>query len=98
MKTLAILDKDLVDALKKYPGSNWMMFGTNSEKWPEPILVKKLVIMLIAAGILRYYPEQKEKSPGKFEVTIYGSLAFVAGDNTLALSNATYWTLLLLKD
>ena len=99
MKTPAILDKDLVDAIKKYPGSNRMIFGTNTEKRPEPILVKKLVLMLIAAKIVRHYPERKEKTPGTFEVTIYGSLAFVDGDNTtLAITDSTYWSLLPLKD
>ena len=29
-----------------------------------------------------YYPEQKERSPGMFEVMIYGSLVFVEGDDT----------------
>jgi hypothetical protein len=99
MKTPAILDKDLVDAIKKYPGSNRLIFGTNTEKRPEPILVKKLILMLMAAKIIRHFSERKEKTPGTFEVTIYGSLAFVKGDNTtLALSDSTYWSLLHLKD
>jgi hypothetical protein len=66
MKTPTILDKDLVDAIKKYPKSNHMIFGsTGSDKRPEPILVKKLILMLNRANILKYYPGQKEKSPGK---------------------------------
>ena len=99
MNTPAILDKDLVEAIRKYPDSNRMIFGTNSNKSPEPIQVKKLILMLIGAKILRHYPVRKEKSPGKFEVTIYGALAFVKGNPTqLALSNDSYWNLLPLKD
>jgi hypothetical protein len=99
MKMPAVLDKDLVDAIKKYPGSNRMIFGVNTDKRPEPVLVKKLVLMLIAANLVRHYPKRKETSPGKFEVTIYASLGFVEGDDTtLALSDATYWSLLPLKD
>jgi hypothetical protein len=98
MKTPTVLDKELVDAIKKYPGSNRLIFGTNTSKKPEPILVKKLILLLLGAKILRYYTERKEKSPGKFDVTIYGSLAFVEGDPTkLAINEASYWTVLPLK-
>ncbi len=75
-----------------------MMFGTNSNRKPEPLLVKKLILMLLAAKILEYVIKRKEKSPGKFEVTVLGALAFVAGDSTtLALNDDSYWKLVPLK-
>jgi hypothetical protein len=75
------------------------MFGTNSDKKPEPLLVKKLILMLLGAKILSYTAERTEPSPGKFTVTIYGSLAFVSGDTTrLAINDDTHWVLLPLKD
>jgi hypothetical protein len=35
-----------------------LLFGTNSEKKPEPILVKKLILMLLGAKILQYVIER----------------------------------------
>jgi superfamily II DNA helicase RecQ len=98
MKTPTILDKDLVDAIKKYPGSNRLIFGKKTTKKPEPILIKKLIMMLLGAKLIRYFPERKETTPGVFQVTIYGSLAFVEGDPTkLAINEPSYWAQLPLK-
>jgi hypothetical protein len=99
MKTRPVLDKDLVQGIRNFKGSNRLMFGTNSDKKPEPLLVKKLILMLLGAKILSYTAERTEPSPGKFTVTIYGSLAFVSGDTTrLAINDDTHWVLLPLKD
>jgi hypothetical protein len=99
MTTRPILDKDLVDAVKNFKGSNRLIFGVNSDKPPEPILVKKMLLMLIGAKILVYHTERKEKSEGKFIVTVFGALAFVAGsDNMLALDDDSYWIRLPLKE
>ena len=42
----------VIDSIKAMRSSARLIFGTNSEKPPAPILVKKLLLMLIAAGIL----------------------------------------------
>ncbi len=55
--------------------------------------------MLLAAKTLQHVAERKETAPGKSEASIYGSLAFVEGDVTrLAMNEASYWSLLPLKD
>ncbi len=46
MRSRPILDKDLVDGIKNFDGSNRLIFGTNTNKKPEPVLVKKLILML----------------------------------------------------
>jgi hypothetical protein len=54
--------------------------------------------MLLGAKILEYVIERKEKSPGSFEVTVFGALAFVSGDlMRLVLNDDNYWLLLPLK-
>ena len=99
MKTQPILDKDLVHGIQNFRGSNRSMFGTNSEKKPEPLLVKKMILMLLGAKILSYSAERKESTPGKFVVTIYGALAFVPGNTTrLAINDDSHWVLLPLND
>jgi superfamily II DNA helicase RecQ len=98
MRSRPILDKDLVDGIKNFDGSNRLIFGTNTNKKPEPVLVKKLILMLLAARILEYVIDRKETSPGKFEVTVVGALAFVTGDATrLAMNDDAQWSLLPLK-
>jgi hypothetical protein len=75
------------------------MFGINSDRKPEPLLVKKAILMLLGAKMLQCVAERKETAPGKSEVSIYGSLAFVEGDVTrLAMNEASCWSLLPLKD
>jgi hypothetical protein len=54
MKTSPKIDKELVDAINNYPGSNCLLFGINSDKKPKPILIKKMILMLLGANILRY--------------------------------------------
>jgi hypothetical protein len=55
--------------------------------------------MLIRAKILIYHTECKEKSEGRFEVTVFGALTFIEGkDKKLVIDNDSYWTRLPLKD
>ena len=94
MKVPAVLDKALVDALKVYPGSNRLLFGTNSEKKPEPVLLKKMIMMLLAARILTYNVETKESTEKeqKSIVTVVASLGFLPGKPTkLAICDDSYW-------
>jgi hypothetical protein len=43
----------VIDSIKTMKHSARLMFGANSDKPPAPILVKELVLMLIAAGMLK---------------------------------------------
>ena len=60
----------LIDAIVKYKGSNKMIFGTNSDKAPQPIQVKKLVLVLLSSRILGYgiekLPKEKESDEQKY--------------------------------
>ena len=42
----------ILDKIKKYPGCNQLVFGMNSKKEPQPIMVKMMLLVLIAANIL----------------------------------------------
>jgi hypothetical protein len=42
----------VIKAIKAMQHSGRLIFGTNLDKPPAPIMVKKLLLMLIAAGIL----------------------------------------------
>jgi hypothetical protein len=75
MKTCPTLNKELVNAIKNFPGSNCLLFGIKSKKKPEPIMIKKMILMLLAARMMRYVTERKEKAPGKFTMSVFGSLA-----------------------
>ena len=95
MKVPAVLDKALVDALKAYPESNRLLFGMNSKKKPEPVLLKKMILMLLAARILTYNVDTKESSDKqqKSIVTVVASLGFLPGEPTkLAICDDTYWS------
>jgi hypothetical protein len=52
LKTRPILDKDLVHGIRNFKALNRSIFGINSDKKPEPLLVKKLILMLLGARIL----------------------------------------------
>ena len=45
IKSYPTLDKDLVLALRHFPGSNRVMFGMNSEKRPEPKSIKQMILI-----------------------------------------------------
>ena len=96
MQVPPVLDKALVEALKNYPGSTPLLFGTNTEKKPEPVLLKKMILMLLAAKILTYTVETKESSTEdkkKSTLTIVAALGFVTNEPTkLAICDDTYWT------
>ena len=47
-------DSVLVDALRKYPDRDRLIFGAKTKNQPSPINVKKLLLALIAANILTY--------------------------------------------
>ena len=99
MVTRPVIDKALVDSIRNFKGSNRLIFGVNSDKKPEPLLVKKTILMLLAARILNYVVDRKETTLGNFQVNIFGTLAFLPGDNTrLALSEDSSFALIPLKE
>ena len=100
IKSKPTLDKELVNAVKNYPGSNRLLFGVNSDRKPEPKLVKQLVLMLLAAKILKYNTDRKTSEDGKTTtVTVLGALAFMSNNQTkLTLNDDSYWTLIPLKE
>ena len=44
----------LLDKIKQYPGCNQLVFGVNTNKPPTPIMIKKMMLVLIAANILSH--------------------------------------------
>jgi superfamily II DNA helicase RecQ len=100
IKSRPTLDKELVDAVKNYPGSNRLMFGVNSDQKPEPKLVKQLLLMLLAAKIMKYYTQRKTSDDGKTTtVAVSGGLAFMWNDPTkLTLNDDSYWALIPEKE
>ena len=100
IKSKPTLDKELVNAVKNYPGSNRLLFGINSDRKPEPKLVMQLVLMLLAAKILKYNTERKTSEDRKTTtVTVLGALAFMSNNQTkLTLHDDSYWTLIPLKE
>jgi hypothetical protein len=92
------IEKEFVQAIRKFKNSNRLLFGINSDKTPLPKHVKKMIVMLLAAGILDYSADRTETSKGKYHVTIIASLAFVKDDpSKLALNDDSYFELLPLK-
>jgi hypothetical protein len=55
------IDDALVTAIRLFPEVQSIVFGMNrSRKSPEPVMVKKLILMLLAAKILETYAGQTE--------------------------------------
>jgi hypothetical protein len=100
IKTRPTLDKELVDAIKNFPGSNRLLFGVNLDRKPEPKLVKQLLLMLLASKILKYNTQRKTSDDGKTTtVTVSGALAFMSDDATkLTLNDDSYWRLIPEKE
>ena len=71
-----------------------LIFGTNSKKPPAPILVKKLLMMLIAAGILecQHIVIPAITEGGSDEYNLSSGLATTRLDNTiLCLHEDSFW-------
>ncbi len=90
------LEKGFIDAVLKYPRSNLLLFGSKSGKKPEPVLVKKMTMMLLAAKILKYSAVRKEGAVAtSSDITIYAALSFVAADESrLAVNDDSYWEMI----
>jgi hypothetical protein len=92
------IEKEFVNAIRKFKNSNRLLFGINSDKSPLPKHIKKMIVMLLAANIIDYSADQKETSKGKYNVTIIASLAFVKDDpSKLTLNDNSYFESLPLK-
>jgi superfamily II DNA helicase RecQ len=95
----ATLDKELVDAIRKFKGSNRVLFGTKSDKKPEAGTVKKMILVLMAAKIMKYNTKREIAADNKSIVHVYGALAFDADDSSkLALNVDKYWAKVKTKE
>ena len=102
----AYLGSVLVKAIVKYKNANRIIFGVNSNKAPAKILVKKLILLLLAARILGYAIEKKrsKEDNDKTEYNeIHGYLAAVKyfdGRTTsdLALHSDAHWEYISTKE
>ena len=98
LTSTAELDKELVELVRKFKGSNRLLFGVKSDKKPEPSVVKKMFLVLIAAKIMKYSTTRETKPDGKTVVRVHGALVFDTMDRTkLALNVDNYWTRIKLK-
>jgi hypothetical protein len=71
-----------------------LIFGTNSEKLLAPILVKKLLLMLIVAGIImcEHIVVTANSDGGADEFNLALGLATIGPDGTiLALHKDSFW-------
>jgi hypothetical protein len=76
-----------------------LLFGTNSDKPPAPILVKKLLLMLIAAGILECahvsISANIDGASNEYDLAL-GLATFGPDGTTLCLHNDSFWRRLTL--
>ena len=52
----------LLDHIKKYKGCNRLVFGVNINKSPQPIMIKKMLLVLIAANISSHTTQFNEST------------------------------------
>jgi hypothetical protein len=84
----------VIDSIKSMKHSTRMIYGTNSEKPPAPILVKKLLLMLIAAGILecQHVSVSANADGTSDEYDLALGLATIGPDGTtLCLHDNSFW-------
>jgi hypothetical protein len=90
-------DKALVTAIRLFPEVQLMVLGMDrSCKLPEPVMVKKLILMLLAAKILETYVGQTEvtSTTDQPKSIVLCCLAFDDTDETgcrLALQQDRFW-------
>ena len=89
----------LLDRIKKYPNVNRIIFGINSNKEPAPVMVKKMLLVLVSAKILRHTGTVGTKDTNNTDYTpvlITAALAHsqsseVGGLLQYALFDDRYW-------
>jgi predicted RND superfamily exporter protein len=74
----------VINAIKVMQHSARLIFGTNSDK-PAPIMVKKLLLMLIAAGILQCQHVSVSGNSNVEEYDLALGLATTRPDGTILL-------------
>jgi len=103
-----LFDPVLLNAIRKYPNCNRLLFDVYTNKRPTPILVKKVTLMLLAAKILRHahVKEVKEttadedkdgtKNYTKVKIIIKEVLGYATLDNNnckqYAINIDSYWS------
>ena len=98
-------DPAFVDSIIKYKRSNRLIFGVKSDKKPAPIEVKKLVLILVSAGILGHSAtvatseKEGESSIVKINCTLSPSTHNKQCNSTgLALFDDIYWRRIKVRD
>ena len=91
----------LVDTIKKYPGCSILVFGFNRKLDPTPIMVKKMLLVLISANIIRQSITVHQSSDGQVvgedaqvvtkEVLGYFNRQGSTGIHTYAMFDDYYW-------
>ena len=89
-----LFDPVLLNAIRKYHNCNRLLFGVNTNKRPTPIIVKKTMLMLLAAKILphTHVKEVKETTAcedmdgtnnnTKVKIIIKAVLGYASTDNS----------------
>ena len=94
----------LLKKICAYKSVSRIIFGIKTDKPPAPVSVKKMLLVLLAAGILGYdIVKKKTNRDNKEEITygeIFGFLSFTIDSdgtkkNMLALHDDVYWSRVL---
>ena len=88
--------KIILNAIVDYPSSNRLLFGTNSDKKPTPVLVKKDLFVLIATGLQGYKILSVVVNGVTTHSQIYAHLGFVLNVDGISTSKSKlnedfYW-------
>jgi len=84
-------DEAFVKALRDYPNAQRLLFGSRSKYPPEPRDIKKLVVMLLTAGILACCISYAESDTEKNKPIVMACLAS-DDEGNLFLSDDERWS------
>ena len=85
------LDDSLISGLQKYPNANAEFFGSKSAKPPTPKIIKRLVLILLAANILMHAVVFASQDESQSNPIILGRLR-IFDDGQLALYDDHLWS------
>ena len=96
------IDKNILKAMLDYKDISMLIFNLKRKNKPAPVIVKKVLLVLIAAGILGYSTKNTNTSAEKVDKSvskdkpIEGRLVFTCNINgeltsTMAINDDRYW-------